>query len=131
MGFLIRLNKKEKKKKPSKKALYATYTKSKVSLILGNAIVWVYLSYILAFLGKEDIAEQLSITVVKVIIYTFIPYLCKAFFENICKYQWNGGDSNLKNPYLDDKTESEDSTNSNTEVTIKSECESDSDSVAG
>lgn len=69
-----------------------SFTKSKVNFILNNAIIWVYLSYILAFLGKNDIAEQLSITVVKVIIYTFIPYLCKALFENIFKYKWDGGD---------------------------------------
>lgn len=63
-----------------------TFTKRWVDLILKNAVVWVYLSYILAFMDKDMIAEQLSITVVKVIIYTFIPYLGKALFENVFKY---------------------------------------------
>lgn len=81
-----------RRKKKSKSEVAETFTKRKVSMILFNAIIWVYLSYILAFVGRENIAEQLSITVVKVIIYTFIPYLCKALFENIFKYKWNGSD---------------------------------------
>lgn len=80
-----------------------SFTKRWVEIILINAIIWVYLSYALAFLGRGDIAEQLSITVVKIIIFTFIPYLCKALFENIFKY------GNLKipiNPYIKEDDDS-------------------------
>lgn len=95
-----------------------SFTKRKVNLILNHAIVWVYLTYGLAFFGKDSIAENLSITVVKVIIYTFIPYLCKSLFENVFKY----GSFRIKeNPYISEETTVEET--SNTEVTETSESE--------
>lgn len=100
-----------------------SFTKRKVNLILNHAIVWVYLTYGLAFFGKDSIAENLSITVVKVIIYTFIPYLCKSLFENVFKY----GSFRIKeNPYISEETTVEES--SNTEVTDTSESEPTNDS---
>ena len=95
-----------------------SFTKRKVDLILNNAIIWIYLSYILAFTGKESIAENLSITVVKVIIYTFMSYSCKALFENVFKY----GKFFIKgNPYIGDNDTVDENTSTNTEVTDSEE----------
>lgn len=60
---------------------YLTFTKKLVIIILGVSIIWVTLSYILAFMGKDYIAESLSSTVVQVDIATILGYLCKAYFE--------------------------------------------------
>lgn len=43
--------------------------------------VWVTLSYILAFLGQVEIAQDLSSQVVIVGIATVLGYMLKAFFE--------------------------------------------------
>lgn len=89
-----------------------SFTKRLVSLILNNAIVWVYLTYLLAFIGKEAIAENLSITVVKVIIATILSYLCKSLFEHILQF----GPFNIKeNNYISEEIVLEES--SNTEIT--------------
>lgn len=112
MGIFSRKNKKDDKDKPSFREKICSlfkranapdsFTKRWVDLILTNAVVWVYLSYILAFMDKDTIAEQLSITVVKVIIYTFIPYLAKALFENVFKY---GKFKFMENKYINDEPE--------------------------
>lgn len=60
-----------------------SYTKRIVTLILCNAIIWVYCSYILAYLGRYEIAEDLSGKVVTVIISTIITYCLKALFEKV------------------------------------------------
>lgn len=107
-----------------------TFTKRKVDLILNHAIVWVYLTYILALIGKESIAENLSITVVKVIIYTFIPYLCKSLFEYIFKY---GAFGIGENPYVSENIESDENTSTNTDVSDSEETAEDvsEDETAG
>ena len=61
--------------------LKRTYTKTWVSRLLWFSCIWISLSYVLAFLGKEQIAESLSETVATVIIATMLGYLCKSFFE--------------------------------------------------
>ena len=58
-----------------------TFTKKWVSRLLWFGCIWISLSYVLAFLGREQIAESLSTTVATVIIATILGYLCKAFFE--------------------------------------------------
>ena len=58
-----------------------TFTKKWVSRLLWFGCLWITLSYVLAFLGKDQIAESLSQTVATVIIATILGYLCKAFFE--------------------------------------------------
>ena len=69
------------KKYVNSKAKYLTFTKKMVIIILGVSILWVTLSYILAFMGKDYIAESLSSTVIQVDIATILGYLCKAYFE--------------------------------------------------
>lgn len=61
--------------------LKRTFTKKWVDRLLWFGCIWISLSYVLAFLGREQIAESLSETVATVIIATILGYLCKAFFE--------------------------------------------------
>lgn len=58
-----------------------TFTKVWVNRLLWFGVIWITWSYVLATLGKTDIAEALSQTVAEVIIATTLGYLCKAFFE--------------------------------------------------
>lgn len=62
-----------------------TFTKKWVSIILWASLFFMFLSYILAFLDKTQIAESLSEQVCVVIVGTIIPYLCKSFFETYCE----------------------------------------------
>lgn len=58
-----------------------SYTKVAVTAILVVALIDLQLSYVLAFIGKEQIAEQLSITVVSTIVPVMLGYFLKALFE--------------------------------------------------
>lgn len=58
-----------------------TFTKKAVSLILVVSLVDLQLSYILAFLGKEQIAESLSSNIASTIIGVMLGYFLKALFE--------------------------------------------------
>lgn len=58
-----------------------TFTKKAVSAILLVALIDLQLSYILAFMGKEQIAETLSSTIADTIIGVMIGYFMKALFE--------------------------------------------------
>lgn len=62
-----------------------SFTKLAVALILVNACAWVWCSYILAYLGRYEIAESLSQTAVTAIIGTFISYAVKSVVENVNK----------------------------------------------
>lgn len=66
--------------------LETEYSKRLISRILNNSIIWVYLSYVLAFLGKDEIAETLSNTVVTAIIGVVITYCAKSALENLSKH---------------------------------------------
>lgn len=59
----------------------ATFTKKAVFAILCVALIDLQLSYILAFLGKEQIAETLSSTIADTIIGVMLGYFLKALFE--------------------------------------------------
>ena len=74
-----------KKKKPSKEEKRATTTKRVVGVCLANGIAWVWCSYILAALGRNEIAESLSKTAVTEIIGVVLVYCVKSLFENISK----------------------------------------------
>lgn len=58
-----------------------TYTKKLVKWILAISMIDLQLSYLLAFLGRVEIAENLSMTVVTTIIGTVITYCVKSFKE--------------------------------------------------
>lgn len=60
-------------------------TKVIVWICLLNGFAWVWCSYILAWLGKEQIAESLSQVAVTEIIGVVLVYCLKALFENLSK----------------------------------------------
>lgn len=62
-----------------------------------NAVLWIWCSYVLAFLGRDDIAEALSGNVCTVIIGQLAFYLVTKTVENVFKYNNFGG---VTNPYL-------------------------------
>lgn len=58
-----------------------TFTKKAVTIIMVVSLIDLQLSYILAFLGKEQIAESLSSEIATVIIGVMLGYFMKALFE--------------------------------------------------
>lgn len=74
-------------KKPSKGAdrPKGTTTKRVVWLCLGNGIAWVWCSYILAYLGRIEIAESLSKVAITEIIGVVLVYALKSLAENLSK----------------------------------------------
>lgn len=68
------------KERKKKKFSIDTFTKIWVNRILWFGCIWITWSYILASFSKDSIAETLSETVVKVVIYTVLGYLLKSFF---------------------------------------------------
>lgn len=58
-----------------------TFTKIIVIVYSIFFIIWVSLSYVLAFLDRYEIAQELSSQVVAVGIAAILGYMCKAFFE--------------------------------------------------
>lgn len=77
--------------KPAKKRgkILDSYTKIIVLIILVNAIAWVWCSYILAYLGRYEIAEALSQTAITTILGTIISYCTKSVIENVNKHGIN------------------------------------------
>lgn len=59
----------------------ATFSKKAVALILVVSLIDLQLSYILAFMGKEQIAETLSSTITETIVGVMLGYFLKALFE--------------------------------------------------
>lgn len=62
------------------KHLY-TFTKEWVDRLMWMFCIWISLSYVLAFMGKESIAEELSTNVMIGGVAVFAGYMLKAFFE--------------------------------------------------
>lgn len=62
-----------------------TFTKLMVGFLLANGAVWVYLSYVLAYLGRVEIAEALSRAVVVEILGVVLIYGLKSLTENLSK----------------------------------------------
>ena len=58
-----------------------TFTKIIVIIYSIFFVIWVSLSYVLAFLDRFEIAQELSSQVVIVGISAILGYMCKAFFE--------------------------------------------------
>lgn len=67
-----------------------TYTKRVVTIITINAIGWVWASYILAYLGRYEIAEDLAREVVTAIIAVVLTYSIKSLAENVSKHGFKG-----------------------------------------
>lgn len=66
------------KKRPK---IFETFTKLWVSIVLICAVIDLQLSYILAFLGRENIAETLSVAVVTEVIGVLAVYMIRAYFD--------------------------------------------------
>lgn len=62
-----------------------TTTKRVVWFCLGNGVLWVWCSYILAYLNRIEIAESLSKIAITEIIGVVLIYCVKSLFENISK----------------------------------------------
>lgn len=67
-------------------ATFATTSKQLVWVYTINGIAWIWCSYILAFMGREQIAESLSSNVCSVVIGQIGFYLVTKTVENIFKY---------------------------------------------
>ena len=65
--------------KQQKRTSLKTTTKRALWFCLGNGVGWVWCSYILAYLGKESIAEKLSQTAVTEIVGVVALYCRKGF----------------------------------------------------
>lgn len=72
---------KKKKQEKITKGWLKTYSKKAVTLILAVCLIDLQLSYLLAFLGKEQIAETLSSQIATVIVGVMLGYFLKALFE--------------------------------------------------
>lgn len=71
----------EKKMERQKRGNFRTFTKKWVGKLMYIALIDLQLSYLLAFLGREQIAEELSRTIVVEIIGVMLGYFCKSYFE--------------------------------------------------
>lgn len=70
---------------PSEPKKKATTMKIIVWVCLLNGFAWVWCSYILAWLGKEQIAESLSKVALTEIIGVVLVYAIKSLVENLSK----------------------------------------------
>lgn len=70
-------NKKIKKANKQK----VQYSKIIISVILASSIIFIQQSYILAMMGREAIAEDLSKYITKVLIGTILGYFLKSYSE--------------------------------------------------
>lgn len=75
----------KREKKKSTAGRIDSFTKLIVAVLVINACAWVWCSYILAYLGRYEIAESLSQTAVTAILGTFISYAVKSAVENVNK----------------------------------------------
>ena len=82
-----------------------TFTKIAVTAILGVSLVDLQLSYILAFMGKEQIAETLSATIVEMVVGVMLGYFLKALFETF--FEEREKRLNKQNKSDEDETEGE------------------------
>jgi len=65
-------------------------TKKIVWTVLIFGLVWTSSSYVLAFLGREQIAAELSERAVECIVGTVLAYCVKSLAENLHKYPKGG-----------------------------------------
>ena len=93
------------KRQKKYKTWLMTFTKIVVTAILGVSLVDLQLSYILAFMGKEQIAETLSATIVEMIIGVMLGYFLKALFETFFEEREKRLNKQIKS--FDDKIETE------------------------
>ncbi len=71
-------------------------------LLIFNSVVWVYLSYVLAFMGRTEIAESLSKAVVTEILGVIAAIVFKNTTENLSKNNHWPDKTDKKNQYDED-----------------------------
>lgn len=84
-----------KKRKRIKKT---QYTKKAMTSILVVALFDMQLPFLLAFLGREQIAEELGKVIALEIVGCFLVYCCKSFFET---KEEQKGQTNDNDNYVD------------------------------
>ena len=74
----------QKKNDKEKKPLhpFKTFTKMWVAILLTIALIDLQLSYVLAFMGYDQIADTLSIAIVTEIIGVSVAYFIRAYFDS-------------------------------------------------
>ena len=78
-----------------------TTSKRIVWACLINGFCWVWCSYILAYLGRTDIAESLSKVALTDIVAVVLIYCLKSLFENMSK--WNSWPDKTQNKINHDR----------------------------
>lgn len=77
--------KNEKQKKDFKSLLsrlkFETYTKRLVGIVVIISLIDLQLSYVLAFLGREQIAETLSVQICVTLLGTILVYVIREYFD--------------------------------------------------
>lgn len=63
-----------------------TTSKAVVWCCLINGVAWVWCSYLLAYLGRAEIAESLSKVALTEIVAVVFTYSVKSLFENLSKH---------------------------------------------
>lgn len=101
-----------KKQIKKKSKLFETFTKLWVSIVLICAVIDLQFSYILAFLGKDNIAETLSVAVVTEVIGVLAVYMVRAYFDTKSekKMELDAAELELQKQMLESSDDSEDET---------------------
>ena len=101
-----------KKQIKKKSKLFETFTKLWVSIVLICAVIDLQFSYILAFLGKDNIAETLSVAVVTEVIGVLAVYMVRAYFDTKSekKMELDAAKLELQKQMLEPSDDSEDET---------------------
>ena len=101
-----------KKQLKKKSKLFETFTKLWVSIVLICAVIDLQFSYILAFLGKDNIAETLSVAVVTEVIGVLAVYMVRAYFDTKSekKMELDAAELELQKQMLEPSDDSEDKT---------------------
>ena len=101
-----------KKQIKKKSKLFETFTKLWVSIVLICAVIDLQFSYILAFLGKDNIAETLSVAVVTEVIGVLAVYMVRAYFDTKSekKMELDAVELELQKQMLESSDDSEDET---------------------
>jgi len=68
-------------RRKTRKISKTTFTKRWVSIILIFALADLQFSYVLAFLGRPEIAQTLSVSIVTEILGVIVTYASKSYFE--------------------------------------------------
>lgn len=79
----VKRRKRRKKAPPGMRKLLDSGKKVMAVWILVNSTVWIYWTYVLATLGRERIAEDLSSNIVTTVIVVFATYSVSSVVEHV------------------------------------------------